>query len=246
MKKQLRRQIKQDELITGVQQATHWVRLHGHALRVGGLVVVVVAALAAAGFYFQTSRAREAGEALAAALKIYEAPVAGEPPADPNAAPGPSYPSAEEKFKKAAAAFDGVGRRYASSASGQRARYFAGLCRMQLGQYDAAETTLNEVAAIKNGDVLAPALARLALADLQRRRGALDKAVDAYRKLTEDATLPLPRDYALMQLGATLEEAHRASEARDVYRRLSEEFPASIYASDARQRAEYLETAGQG
>jgi tetratricopeptide (TPR) repeat protein len=223
------------------------VKLHGHALRVWGLVVVVVAALAAAGFYFQTSRTREAGEALGAALQIYEAPVAGEPPADPNAPPtGTSYPSAEEKFKKAAAAFDGVGRRYSSSASGQRARYFAGLCRVQLGQYDAAETTLNEVAAIKNGDPLAPALARLALADLQRRRGALDKAVDAYRKVTEDGAFPLPRDYALMQLGSTLEEAHRLSEARDAYRRLSEEFPASVYASDARQRVEYLETAGQG
>ena len=86
----------------------------------------------------------------------------------------------------------------------------------------------------------------LASAQKHMQKGALDKAVDAYRQLTEDASLPLPRDHALMELAATLEEAHRSSEARDVYRRLAEEFPASVYASDARRRMEYLETAGQG
>jgi len=246
LKKQLRKQIKQDELVTGVQHASEWVRQHDKTLRIAGLALVVVAALAALGFYFQTSRAREAHEALGEALKIYEAPVAGEAPADPNAPPTQPYPTAEEKYKKAAAAFDGIVRSHSSSAAGQRAKYFAALCRIQLGQYDAAETTLNEVAAVKSGDTLAPALAQLALADLQRRRGALDKAVEAYRKITEDAALPLPRDHALMELAATLEEAHRSSEARDVYRRLTEEFPASVYASDARRRVEYLETAGQG
>jgi TolA-binding protein len=246
LKKQLKRQIKQDEFLTGVQHASKWVKEHDKPLRIGGLAVIVVAALAALGFYFQSTRAREAHEALGEALKIYEAPVAGEPGADPNAPPGSTYPNAQEKFKKAAAAFDGVGRRFSSSASGQRARYFAGLCRIQLGEYDAAEKILDEVASIKGGDGLTPALAKMALADLQKRRGSLDEAVEAYRKLTEDASLPLPRDYALMQLASTLEEAHRAAEARDVYRRLTEEFPGSVYASDARQRAEYLETAGQG
>jgi hypothetical protein len=46
-----------------------------------------------------------------------------------------------------------------------------------------------------------------------------------------------------MSLAATLEDANRLAEARASYRRLGEDFPASVYAGEARRRAERLQPA---
>ena len=42
---------------------------------------------------------------------------------------------------------------------------------------------------------------------------------------------------------SSFEEARRFSEARAAYERLARDFPASVYAGEARQRAEFLATA---
>src|SRR2546427_13097017 len=86
----------------------------------------------------------------------------------------------------------------------------------------------------KAGARLEPALARLALADLHRRQGQVDKAVEEYRALAGDAGLPLPRDFALMSLAGTLEDAKRLAEAGAAYKRTNEEVPARGHARGGR------------
>ena len=49
-----------------------------------------------------------------------------------------------------------------------------------------------------------------------------------------------------MSLAGTLEDAKRLAEAVAAYKRLTEEFPASVYAGEARRKADYLQTAAQG
>ena len=155
---------------------------------------------------------------------------------------GPVFATSEEKYKTAAAAFEGVDRRFGSSKTGLRAKYYAALSRVQLGQYAEAEKALKEIQALGGG--LEPELARLALADLYRRSGQVDKAVEAYRGLATNPTANVPRDFALLSAAQALEDARRWPEARAAYRQVFEEFPASVYAADARARVEYLQTLG--
>ena len=57
----------------------------------------------------------------------------------------------------------------------------------------------------------------------------------------------MPRDFALDEPAAERsEDAKRMAEARAAYQRLTEEFPASVYAAEARRRAEFLQTANEG
>jgi hypothetical protein len=244
LKRELKRQIKQDDLKTGLEEAVHWVSQNREWLRNVGIAVIVVAAGAWGLSAFQEQRSRRAETALAEALAVLEAPVASEIPAGAPASGGTVYATEAERWTKAAAAFDGVERGFASLPAGLRARYFAAICRIELGQTAEAQKTLGEIAALRDGERLEPALARLALADLLRRTSQWDKAIDAYRQAADDPAFPLPRDHALMSLARVQEEAKRPADARLTYRRLFVDFPASVYAGEAKRRADDLETLG--
>jgi tetratricopeptide (TPR) repeat protein len=242
LRKELKDQIKQDDLTTGLEQAAAWAARHRDELRIGGLVFLVLAGAALAITHVREQRLREGDRALRDALTTFEAPVASELPPGAERPAGQVFPSAEEKYKTAAAAFEGVARRYSSSTAGVRATYFGALSRLELGQYPEAEKALKELQ--ERGAGLEPDLARLALADCYRRSGQVDKAVEAFRSFASNPSASLPRDQALMSAAQTLEDARRFAEARAAYRQLTEEFPASVFAAQARARAEYLAVGG--
>lgn len=242
MKKELKEQIKQDELASGLEQAMAWLGAHRDEVRIGAGVLVVLLAAGGAFAYFQGQRAREADRAFRDALAVFEAPVAAEAPLGADKPGGQVFATAEDKYKTAAAAFEGVDRRFGSSSVGLRARYYAALSRIELGQYDEAEKALKELQG--RGSGLEPELARVALAGLYRRSGKVDQAVEAYRGLATNPAANVPRDFALLSAAQALEDAKRWAEARAAYRQLVEDFPASVYATEARQRAEFLQTLG--
>src|SRR6267378_2763066 len=215
MKKELKKQIKQDELVSGFQHASRWTSAHGSEVKVTAAVVAVVALAAFGVTSYLSHRRAEAERAFAKALETFHAPVSTELPEGFEPPPGPVFASAAEKQRKATAQFDEVARKYASFDAGRRARYYAALARVA-------------------------SLARLALADLHRRRGQMDKAIEDYRRLIDDSSFVLPRDHVLLELASTLEAARRPAEAAAAYRRLVEEFPSSVYAPEARRRADYL------
>lgn len=247
MKKELKRQIKQDELVTGVQRASQWTSAHGSELKITLAVVAVIALVAFGVMTYRGHRQAEAERAFSTALDTFHAPVSAEQPEGFEPPPGPLFPSAAEKYRKATRELDDVVQRFGSLDVGRRARYYAALSRIELGEYDPAEKALTELAA-QRSDALESSLARLALADLHRRRGQLDKAIEDYRRLVDDTSFVLPRDHALLELAATLEAAKRATEAGVAYRRLADEFPNSVYAPEARRRADHLTggTSAQG
>src|SRR6266702_4252367 len=139
MKRELKEQIKRDELVTGLQNAAEWAKAHDHELRIAIGVAVLVGAAAAGLGYVQGNRLREAERAFMEAVAIELSPGADKPS-------GPVFPSAEEKYKTAAAAFDGVERRHATLPVAVRAGYYAALSRIELKQYVEAEKALRALA----------------------------------------------------------------------------------------------------
>ena len=244
MKRQHRKEIKRDELVTGFEQSVSWIKAHEREARATVIAVVAVGVLALGVNTFQGQRHAAAEKAFAAALDIFHAPTAAEVPAGAEKPPRVDYATPAEKYQKAAAAFDGVERRFGSQPAGRRARFYAALCRIEMGDYAEAQKGLDQVVSGSERTSLESALARIALADLYRRRGETDKAVAAYRQLVDDASLAIPRDHVLMSLAGTLEDARRTKEARASYTRLTEEFPSSVFVAEARRRAENLQTAG--
>jgi tetratricopeptide (TPR) repeat protein len=234
--KHLKQQIKQDDLVTGVEQAAGYVKSHQQEAKVA-VAAIVVAVLAIGGFtMYRQGRETEANRAFDAALATYHAPVAS---AGAAAAAPVKFATDAERLQKALGELDGVARRYGSMDAGRRARYYAALCRSELGETAEAEKALTELA---SGDRahLESGLARLALADLFRRTGRFDQAISSYQQLADEPGASVPRDHALMALSGTLEDAKRLPEAGAAYRRVADEFPQSPYAAEARQRADFL------
>jgi outer membrane protein assembly factor BamD (BamD/ComL family) len=241
--KELKKQIKEDELVSVYQHAAAWWGGHRESARLTLGVVAVIVAVAGGLALYQSRRNEAAALAFADAFETMQATVTSALPAGADKPVGLSFATAEEKYKKAAAAFEGIDRRYPTLAVGRRAKYFGALARLELGDAAAAETALKELAARRDLKELEPTLARLALGDVYRRTGHLDQAIDAYRQFADDATVPFPRDYALMSLGGAQEEAKKPAEAKATYERLVQEFPASLYSPEARRRADFLGSA---
>lgn len=244
MKKELRRSIKEDELVSGVERVMTFVVKNRTQVQYAALALVLAIGGGWGYSAWRAQQSRDAEAAFASALEIFSAPVRAELPAGAQLPEGTRvFDTAAEKFEQAAAAFDGVERRFGSHPVGLRARYFSALARIESGHAAEARKILEDLAA-RGGGGLEPALARLALAELLRKLGETDKAVEEFRKLASDPAWPLPKDYALMELAQTLDDAKKAAEARSAYQRLVDEYPASVFAAEARRRAENLEAAG--
>jgi TolA-binding protein len=236
MKKELKQQIKQDEFRAGLGQAVSFVATHRDEARVT-LLAVAVLALAAVGFAsYRSHRQASAERAFDEALTTFHAPVVGD--ADAAQAGGTVYPSAAEKYQKAAAEFTELAKRDGSTNAGRRARYYAALANLELGKAEDAQKELTELAR-DGGDTLVRGLARLALADLHRAQGRSAEAIEGYRRLVDDRDSSVPRDHALMRLATMLEDDQKIPDAVAAYRRLAEEFPASVYAAEARRKVDY-------
>lgn len=240
MDKELKRQIKEDEVLTGAGQAWAWIKTHEEQVRLGAIVGALVLAIGVAFWWFQQSRSQAAARAFSEALATFEARVGDLPPNTPPPAPGTHFTSAAEKFNKAQVAFDGVAARYGSSPAGRRALLYGALCRLELGKHDEARKALEGLVTSREPGV--GDQARLALADLHARSGAVDKAVEVYSQLADDPATTLPRDFVLMSLAGVLEDAKRPAEAGKWYQRVAQDYPESVLASEAQRRMEYLKT----
>jgi tetratricopeptide (TPR) repeat protein len=236
VKKALRKQIKQDELASSYVSAGAWLRAHTDQVKIAVISAVVLAVAAGGLLYFRGERVQESQRAFDEAHSVFSGTV-GKPEEGGVAA------SKEEKYKKALAAFQGVADRYGSLATGQRARYYAALCAIELGERDKAEANLRDVAGQRGSGAIGSDLAELTLARLDRVPGKFEQAIGRYRKLLDERSMGLPRDYVLMSLAAAFEEAGHLTDAAATFRRIVDEMPTSAFVDEARTRADYLKLA---
>ena len=215
MDTQTRHALKQDKLIQVTATGVDWLSENRRrAVRLLVPAVVVLAAIVV-GLVIYNQRSTAADLAFGQAMDLYNTPLAqaGQP-----AVPGATtFSSVAERAKAANQRFVDVTKRYGSLGAGTRARYFAGLTFMEMGQNGNAESALKEVADGHNSDM--GALAKVALASLYQQTGRTSEAVVLYQQLIAKPTSTVPANAAQLQLAA-LYQITNPAQAKRIYAQL--------------------------
>jgi predicted negative regulator of RcsB-dependent stress response len=236
-----RHELKQDELLTSVEEFENFAKLHYKQI-IAVVVGVILVAGAVYGFRFWSERQElECNALLGTALKTFHASVGsastdlfggGQDQANP------TFPSAQDKYKKALEQFENVVRRFPSQKAAGIARYHAGLCQAELGDQAAAIRTLQE--ASRASDQSIGSLAKLALAGELVRTGKLDDAAKLYRELQDHPTSTVPKATAMLALADAYRQSQPAR-ARKIYQQMETEFSSNTYlAATVKQQIESL------
>ncbi len=235
-----RHELKQDELLSTVEEFENFAKQHYKQI-ITVVSGVILLAGAVFGFRFWSQHQElESNALLGMALKTFHASV-GSASVDFAGGPNPAnqmFMTAQDKYKKALEQFDGVVRRFPSQKAAGIARYHAGLCQAELGDQAAAIKTLQE--ASRSSDQSIGSLAKLALAGELVRAGKLNEAAKLYRELQDHPTSTVPRATAMLALADAYRQGQPA-QARQIYQQMEKEFSSNTYlAATVKQQMESL------
>jgi TolA-binding protein len=224
---QTRHQLKQDRFsrvtIDAAERTAHWTVEHQSKLMVAAIIVLLVAAASFGSWYYFNQQDLKASVDLGQAVRTMDTPVrpAGMP-AEPDT---PSFASVKERATEAHKKFQALADKYPHTRSAEFARYFLGVTSADLGDNAAAERELKAVAASHNEDLAA--LARFALASVDRNINRNKEAIDLYKQLIDKPTRTVSKATAQLELAETYQAAQQSDQAKQIYQQIQKENPSS-------------------
>jgi tetratricopeptide (TPR) repeat protein len=227
-----RHQLKQDEFRDSLEQLEEYFKRHYKEILNVTIIVVVVVGLAV-GFKFYTNRQEaQANADLGAALETFRAYV-GQPSSGAMDLGGPSFPTTQNKYKRALEQFQAIVDKYKMvprPKAVEIARYQAGVCQAFLGDSTAAIQTLRQASQARDQEIAS--LAKFALAGELAKTGKVQDATKLYQELVDRPTLSVPRASALLALAGAY-RASQPAQARQIYERIEKEFASNAAVSQA-------------
>lgn len=121
---------------------------------------------------------------------------------------------------------------YSGTKSANIANYYAGISYLNLGNYDASISYLNDFS--EKGRVLG-AYKYAALGDAHSELENMDKALSNYRKAASTNPNEFSTPLHLMKLAFFLENQGKTDEAKETYNKITSKYPNSAQAVDAKK-----------
>jgi TolA-binding protein len=213
------------------------------------LTAIVVAAVVLVGgfFLYRSNRNEKANTLLATALAVAEAQVVTPPPPAPGSPPPVQPPGTfrtdRERLDAAVPKLQQAADAFPNTEAGITARYRLAASLAELGRFAEAEQRFNEVIQKTSKSNIYHDTARLGLGEAQLAAGRTDAAITTFRELSADSNSKLPVDGVLMQLGRAALSAGKKDEATRAFTRVVDEFPQSLYISDAKEQLAQMKKA---
>jgi predicted negative regulator of RcsB-dependent stress response len=222
-----RHQLKQDAFSRVTREAAertaHWSVEHRNSLIAGSIAVVVIAAIAAGGWYYMSTQNERASLDMTQAIRVLQAQIrpAGTP-AQPDV---PSYTSAKERAEAAKKQFQAIEDKYPHTRSATVARYFLGVTSTTEGENTAAESDFKAVISAGNKELAS--VAKLALASLYGDTNRTKDAVPLYQELINKPTTSVSKVTAQLQLADLYKNTNQPLDAKRLYEQIKKDNPST-------------------
>ena len=123
---------------------------------------------------------------------------------------------------------------YSIAKSAKLAKYYAGVCYLELGDYESAISYLSKY---RTRDLITGAAAMSALGDAYSEIQEYDKAVSTYIRAAKKYENKFSSPIILKKAGIVYEEMEALNKALEVYKRISLEYPES---NEGREMKKYI------
>lgn len=123
---------------------------------------------------------------------------------------------------------------YSSTKAGNLANYYAGICYMNLKDYDNAIEFLND---FSTDDVLLAPIAKGAIGDAYMEKGEVEKAIQYYKEASTTKKNEFATPIFLKKLGQVYEQQGKYKEALAAYQEIYDDFSTS---TEARTIEKYI------
>jgi len=110
---------------------------------------------------------------------------------------------------------------YRLTRSANLAKYYAGICHLQLGEYEEAIASLSK---FKSKDIILSSIALGGMGDAYAQLNEPDKAINLYKKAAERRSNDFTTPLYLLRAGILLESENRLREAGQLYERIKNDY----------------------
>lgn len=230
-----RKELKQDKVRETFEHGAEAVLSHTRLASIG-LLIIILGASGYLGWKFYSERqTSQAQIALDDAMKIFSAPlsVPGQ-----QTLPGElTYADSTQRSKDALAKFSVVASQYPHTNPGKLARYYAGLCLMDLDRLNQAEEELKKLESSSDKELAA--LAQFQIAMIDERNGKKEEAIKTLRALSNSGAVLVPKPMVLLELAGALSQSD-PKQATSIYQQLKKDYPNTAVADEADRDLELL------
>lgn len=224
-----RKELKQDKIKETFEHGAEAVYSHSKLATAILAVVLVAAALYGGWKLYNNNQTAKATMEFDAAMKTYNARVAGTPEqgADPSEV---IYPNEAARAEAAIPKFIAVADKYPSTEPGKYARYYLALCYENQQHTNQAMEELQKLST--NSDKEVAAMAQYQMSVIDARIGKTDDAIKILRALADKPTVLVPHPVVLLDLAGLLRQSN-PQEATTLYQQVKKEYPEPTIADEA-------------
>jgi len=120
--------------------------------------------------------------------------------------------------------FEDIIKDYRFTKSANLARYYAGVCYLQLGEYEEA---IKKLSRFKSKDMILSSIALGGIGDAYSQLGDQTKAINFYKKAADRKKNNFTSPLYLLRAGILLENEGRLKEALELYERIKSDYATS-------------------